>query len=44
MGLFKAAFTRWRAEARLNLFGYLQWFLLVPRVARYWRTREATSV
>lgn len=38
------AFSNWifKTWGPLTVVGYLQWFVFVPRLARYWRSRDAT--
>jgi len=38
------AFLNWmfKTWGPLTIAGYLQWFVLVPRLVRYWRGRDAT--
>jgi Na+/H+-dicarboxylate symporter len=38
------AFLNWMFKiwGPLTVFGYLQWFVFVPRLARYWRGRNVT--
>lgn len=39
------AFLNWmsRTWVPLTMAGYLQWFVLVPRLVRYWRGRSVAS-
>jgi TRAP-type C4-dicarboxylate transport system permease small subunit len=39
------AFLNWmfKTWGPLTLAGYLQWFVLLPRLVRYWRGRSAAS-
>jgi TRAP-type C4-dicarboxylate transport system permease small subunit len=38
------AFLNWMLKTwgPLTVVGYLQWFVFVPRLARYWRRRDVT--
>lgn len=38
------AFLNWmfKTWGPLTVVGYLQWFVFVPRLARYWRSRDVT--